>query len=183
MDREENVDVLNSSGKKTGRVVTKSQVHKLGLWHSAAHIWIYNSKGELLLQKRSMQKENYPGLWDISVAGHVSAGEKPKEAAIRELSEELGIKVDPKKLKKIFVTKASIDHKDTYHDREFDYVYILKSEIPPNKLKLQKEEVSAIELISLQKFEKELKNKKMTKRYVLHTDLFKVIAAVRKELK
>lgn len=98
MDQEENIDVLNSNGKRTGRVVAKSYAHKNALWHTGAHIWVYNLKDQILLQKRSMEKENYPGLWDISSAGHVSAGETPKMAALRELSEELGIKADSKKL-------------------------------------------------------------------------------------
>ena len=69
----------------------KSEAHTDGLWHRAAHIWIYNSKGEILLQLRAKDKQFWPDRWEISAAGHVGAGEKPEDAAVRELSEELGI--------------------------------------------------------------------------------------------
>jgi len=50
-----------------------------------------NSEGQLFLQKRSMEKDVQPGKWDMSVGGHVDAGEEPADAAARELSEELGV--------------------------------------------------------------------------------------------
>lgn len=62
------------------------------LIHRAAHILIFNSAGQLLLQKRSMNKDIQPGKWDTSVGGHVGSGESYEEAAYRELEEELGIK-------------------------------------------------------------------------------------------
>ncbi len=71
-------DVLDKNGNKTGDVKTKKELHENGLWHSAVHVWIYNSKGEILLQKRSMKVTNWPGRWDISVAGHIPAGETPE---------------------------------------------------------------------------------------------------------
>jgi len=63
-----------------------------GLIHRAAHILVFNSRGQLLLQKRSMSKDIQPGKWDTSVGGHVASGETYEEAAFRELEEELGIR-------------------------------------------------------------------------------------------
>jgi isopentenyl-diphosphate Delta-isomerase len=181
MDKEENVDLLDTKGNKTGRIVKKGEAHRNALWHTGAHVWIYNSNGEVLLQKRSMEKENYPGLWDISAAGHVSAGEKPKDAALRELNEELGIRTDPKNLKKILVFKSSSDYSGSYHNREFEYVYILK--IPVNsKVIRQKEEVDATKFIPVKKFKTELNNPRTAKMYVPHKYYFKLIDAVNKEL-
>ena len=90
---EEYIDILNENGELTGEIRTKREVHELGLWHRAVHIWILNPKGELLLQQRAEQKENYGGYWDISAAGHVSAEETSIESALREIEEELGVEI------------------------------------------------------------------------------------------
>jgi len=69
----------------------RSDAHRLGLRHRAVHILVFNSGGELFLQKRSATKDVNPGLWDTSAAGHVDFGESYGECARRELAEELGI--------------------------------------------------------------------------------------------
>ena len=61
----------------------RSVVHARGLRHRAVHVLVFNSAGELFLQKRSMTKDNDPGLWDSSCSGHVDAGETYDEAAVR----------------------------------------------------------------------------------------------------
>ena len=73
------------------RPETREVVHVNNLRHRAAHMLLFNSKGELFLQKRSMWKDRNPGLWDSSAAGHVDSGEDYLQAARRELQEELGI--------------------------------------------------------------------------------------------
>ena len=67
------------------------EVHGNNLRHRAVHVFIFNGKGELFLQKRSRWKDRHPLLWDSSAAGHVNAGEDYDETAIRELEEELGV--------------------------------------------------------------------------------------------
>ncbi|MFI0347812.1 MAG: 16S rRNA (adenine(1518)-N(6)/adenine(1519)-N(6))-dimethyltransferase RsmA [Chthoniobacterales bacterium] len=69
----------------------RTLVHGKKLRHRAIHIWIFNAKGELFLQKRSLWKDNYPGLWCSSIAGHVDSGEDYFRAAHREMREEIGI--------------------------------------------------------------------------------------------
>lgn len=73
----EYIDVLNPDGTKTGVSVPKKQVHDKGLWHRASHVWFVNSNAEILLQLRSGKKENGAGQYDISAAGHLSAGDEP----------------------------------------------------------------------------------------------------------
>ena len=73
------------------RPETREVVHVNNLRHRAVHMLLFNSKGELFLQKRSMWKDRNPGLWDSSAAGHVDSGEDYLQAARRELQEELGI--------------------------------------------------------------------------------------------
>src|SRR5580700_3959092 len=98
----EYVDVLDSSGRPLGTTKPKSEVHRDGDWHGAAHVWILNRKGQILIQRRSPKKENWPNLWDVSVAGHISAGEAPVEAALREAQEELGVTLVPGECSHLF---------------------------------------------------------------------------------
>jgi isopentenyl-diphosphate delta-isomerase len=71
---------------------TRKHIHQNQLLHRSAHILVFNSPKELFLQKRALCKDESPGLWDTSSAGHVDAGETYDECAHRELFEELGIK-------------------------------------------------------------------------------------------
>ena len=88
---EEYVDLFDSDDRPLSRSVPKRQAHQQGLWHRSAHVWIYDRTGNILMQKRAQTKDTFPGLWDISVAGHISAGEPPTEGALRELKEEIGL--------------------------------------------------------------------------------------------
>jgi len=67
-------------------------IHARGLMHRSAQVLLFNSSGELFLQKRSMHKDEFPGLWDSSAAGHLAPGESYRDCALRELEEELGIR-------------------------------------------------------------------------------------------
>jgi 16S rRNA (adenine1518-N6/adenine1519-N6)-dimethyltransferase len=73
------------------KAVDRATIHRENLLHRAVHIFILNQRGELLLQKRSYRKDNFPRCWDSSAAGHVNAGESYKDCAKRELKEELGV--------------------------------------------------------------------------------------------
>lgn len=75
-------------------VKTRGEIHARGLMHRAVHILVFNSQGELFLQKRSMIKDEQPGKWDSSAAGHVDSGEDYLDCARREIGEELGIDAD-----------------------------------------------------------------------------------------
>ena len=96
---EEMIDVLNAkTGEKTGEIISKKEAHKRGVWHGSIHVLIVNQeKTKTLLQKRSAEKDLYPNMWDISVGGHISAGEDDLTSATRELKEELSI--DASKIK------------------------------------------------------------------------------------
>ena len=90
-DPEEIFEVYDHSGKKTGRA-RRSEVHgNPALVHRVAHVLVFNSAGDLYLQKRSEVKDIQPGKWDSSVGGHLDLGEGYLQAAKRELKEELGV--------------------------------------------------------------------------------------------
>lgn len=93
---EEMIDILDeTTGNLTGKVISKNEAHKIGLWHGSIHILIVNKdKTKTLLQKRCAQKKLYPNMWDIAVGGYISAGETPFNSATRELQEELGLDIN-----------------------------------------------------------------------------------------
>ncbi len=83
-------DVVDANDRIIG-VAPRGIVHAENLWHRAIHILVFNTQGELFLQKRSAWKDKHPGKWDSSAAGHLDSGEDYEAAARRELSEELGL--------------------------------------------------------------------------------------------
>ena len=89
-------DVLNEQGEKTGKRLRRTAYNQLasGEYHLVVHIWIINSKGEFLIQRRSRERLPMPGEW-AATGGSVLSGEESQAAAIRELQEELGIRVLP----------------------------------------------------------------------------------------
>ncbi len=91
--REDEVfDVVNADDVVTGQA-TRGEVHRQKLWHRAIHVLVFNRAGEVFLQKRSQLKDSAPGCWDSSCSGHLDAGETYDTAAVRELGEELGLRV------------------------------------------------------------------------------------------
>jgi 16S rRNA (adenine1518-N6/adenine1519-N6)-dimethyltransferase len=86
----ERFDVVDEADQVVG-TESRGTVHARDLRHRAIHIFVFNARGELFLQKRSPWKDKHPGRWDSSAAGHVDAGETYAAAAHRELAEELGL--------------------------------------------------------------------------------------------
>lgn len=90
--KEEWFDVVNERDEVVRRA-TRREVHTTGLWHRAVHVLVFDPAGRVLLQKRSLQKDLCPGLWDSSCSGHLDAGEDYDAAAVRELGEEIGVRI------------------------------------------------------------------------------------------
>ena len=79
-------------------VTTREDAHRLNLFHRAVHLYIRGEHGGLILQKRSLSKDLEPGRWTVSCSGHVDRGESFKEAAVREMEEELGVSIESSSL-------------------------------------------------------------------------------------
>ena len=163
------IDVLDKNGKPTGESKAKREIHEQGLWHNAAHVWIYNSNGEILLQLRAKDKDSYPGLWDISVAGHTDSGETPVESAVREMREEIGLFVNSGDLMPGGTVKISQPIADVgWYENERGYIYFYKFDGDINMLSMPDGEVEKLEFISVDKFESEINNPKTNKKYVTY---------------
>ena len=125
-----------------------SEVHKKGLIHREAYVYLINSLGKVLLQKR---KDN--GLWDHSAAGHFSEHESYIEGAKRELEEELGVRINLGDLKEI--TYKRIDSiKPNKKNLRFVKVYLVKKKIDLNDFKIDYNELTEIKFFD----KKELQN-------------------------
>lgn len=155
---DERIDILNSNGDFTGQTAMKSEAHKNGWFHSTIHVWFYTTDGKILLQQRGKNKDTHPLLWDVSVAGHVGAGENILFSAIREVEEEIGLKVSEKELTKIGIFKSVQKHSKDLVDSEFHHTFLCELIVASEQLKKQESEVKQLKLISLKQFNTELKN-------------------------
>src|ERR1051325_4514503 len=99
---EEIFDVVNERDEIIAQE-TRREVHRTGLKHRAVHVFVFNSRGEVFLQKRSMSKDSSPGLWDSSASGHLDCGEDYDACVVREMREEIGLNVStcPRRLFKV----------------------------------------------------------------------------------
>lgn len=149
---DELLDIRDEFGEPTGKTTLKSEAHKRGLFHATVHIWFYTKNGDVLLQKRASSKETFPNFWDVSVAGHVLAGETIEDAAIREVKEEIGIAILKTDLVKIDVRKNINRHPNGIIDCEFQNVFLCKLDVALHKLKKQDDEVEDLRLFTLKKF-------------------------------
>jgi isopentenyl-diphosphate delta-isomerase type 1 len=120
---EEIFDIVDDRDQVIGQC-PRREVHRVGHKHRAVHVLVFNSHGEVFLQKRSMSKDTHPGVWDSSSSGHVDSGEDYDTCAVRELREEIGLVIDktPERLLKIDACEET--------GQEFVWVYKLDAEGP-----------------------------------------------------
>jgi len=142
------IDVLTPEGEPTGTRKPKDAIHRDGDWHRASHVWIVAPDGRFLLQRRSLRKTNNPGLWDVSTAGHVSAGESAIDAAGRETFEELGLSIEPDELRFLATLREScVLNQGTYFDNEFHEIFLVRREVDIASLRLDPEEVAEVKWV------------------------------------
>ena len=136
----------------TNRVIIRGDDIPKDLYHLVVHVCIFNTKNQMLIQQRQTFKKGWPNMWDVTVGGSAMIGENSRQAAVREVAEELGLKIDLENTPPV-ITK--------YFTEGFDDIYILEKEIDISKLTLQYEEVQAVkwagieeilDMIGLKKF-------------------------------
>jgi 8-oxo-dGTP diphosphatase len=160
-------DELDEQGNPTGLTVERNVAHSIGTYHRTAHIWILRPDEDkddfqVLLQKRSKNKDSFPGCYDISSAGHVQAGDEYEISAIREMKEELGITAKPEDLQYIGLHKGFEDtvyRGKRFFNREFARVYVYCGDVNDDEIKIQPEEVESVMWVSYKKCSKMIKEK------------------------
>ena len=140
----EQIDIFDANLKHLG-VMDRVEAHKLGKWHITFHCWLVNPKDEgyILFQLRSKEMVNFPDMLDVSAAGHLEAGEDTLDG-IREVSEELGIPINMEDLYSLGYRVEVADQKNGQMNREYQAVYLLKSDIPLQSYSPQVEEVTGL---------------------------------------
>lgn len=175
---DELIDIYDSKNRPLNEKKMKSEAHRKGLWHRVAHVWIYNSNKEIMLQLRAKDKEVYPNMWDISVAGHISAGEKEIVSAMREIEEEIGLKIKESELQLLNIRNVQFTTNTTINN-EIIYLYLLKYDGNIKQLKIQEEELQEIKFFKLNELEKQLKE--TPEKFTPYGDYFyEIIERIRK---
>lgn len=173
----EYVDVITKDGQPTGQVKLKKEAEQDGDWHKANHLWIINSKKELLLQKRAADKKFYPNTWDVSTAGNCQSGETVEETAIREAKEELGLIISRDQLILLFKCESPFKNDAIHcHDNHLNYTYLVEMDMNLKKSKMQKEEVADLKFMDFKELKKHIHAK--DKNYCPHFEypqLFKYL--------
>lgn len=157
------IDVLDENGNMTGDKRTITDVHVEGLWHRSAHLWIINSRNDILLQKRSAHVVNFPLCLDISTAGHVDSGEDSLTTIIRECKEEIGLTIDASDIHYLTTIKnPGEDASPGKYNYEFDDIYILKRDVEIGSLTLDPQELAEVVYVSLEGFKEMVTSRDMS---------------------
>ena len=144
-------DICDTDGNPTGETTERSVAHTLGTIHRTAHTWVVRQSAddgfEVLLQKRSLRKDSFPGCYDISSAGHIPAGDDYIPSAIRELKEELNVTVQESDLIYCGQVHKDVDsefHRQPFHDHQISNVYLLWLDREAEEFELQTEEIESV---------------------------------------
>ncbi len=151
-------DICGEDGTPTGHVKERSMVHRDGDLHRTVHIWVVrqgtDGSLDVLLQKRSREKDAYPGCYDVSSAGHVQAGDDFVHSAVRELQEELGITAKEEELRFIGFHEGYVENNFWGHpfkDWEISAVYLYDKPVKEACLKIQESEVESVIFMDYEK--------------------------------
>jgi isopentenyldiphosphate isomerase len=144
-DPSEPLELFDAGGRPLGVAKSREAVHRDGDWHQAFHCWIVRpgARPEIVLQRRSLAKDTFPGAWDAAAAGHWRFGESAAEAA-REIAEELGLAVPFSALTLVGSEKSARHHPNGLIDREHHRVYRLVWTAPLSSFRPDPAEVAGL---------------------------------------
>ncbi|MGD9910247.1 MAG: NUDIX domain-containing protein [Candidatus Izemoplasmatales bacterium] len=128
-------ELYDKDRQRTGVVINRGEEVPKGYFHTVVHICIFNQQGQMLIQQRQPFKESWSNLWDVTVGGSAVMGDTSRQAAEREVFEELGLKIDLSNQTPTFTFRFSFG---------FDDVYVITEDVDIHSLHLQYEEVKQV---------------------------------------
>lgn len=132
-------DIYDENRTLTGGTMVRGEPIRKGNYHLVVHVCVFNSKGEMLIQKRQPFKKGFSGMWDVTVGGSAQKGDTSRQAAARELFEELGLRLDFSDVQ---------PHLSVNFEDGFDDIYLMHKDVALDSLKLQYEEVERVKWAS-----------------------------------
>ena len=135
------VDLYDENRLPLGRTAERHAPKGPGEHRIVVHVCVFDSRGRMLIQKRTLEKRIWPGLWDVTVGGGVDAGETSRQGAVREVGEELGYDLDLIGLRPAVTVNF---------EGGFDDFFVVTRDLDLGDLRLQKEEVSDVRWATLE---------------------------------
>mgnify|MGYP001146142852 CR=1 FL=1 len=156
------------------KLLTRREIHEKGILHHTVHLWIINPHNELLLQKRSLSKDTFPGLWDISAAGHIEGHDSAIDSVIREAHEELGLPLNRENITLIGTVNNLTRHPNSkIIDQEQSFVYLTICSWPIEKFCFEQKEIDSLRFLRWDKFQREIECKKP--QFVPHQEEYQLL--------
>jgi isopentenyldiphosphate isomerase len=148
-DLTEPFDLVDADGAPLGVVKPRGLVHRDGDWHQSVHLWVVfdGASPHVLLQRRAYDKDTHPGRVDVSVAGHLRAGESPRDG-LREAEEEVGLVVRPEDCVALGLRRSAYVG-EGFADREIQHVFLVRTSVAFEALRPHPEEVAGLVLAPL----------------------------------
>lgn len=147
-------DLFDRNDAPTGEVIARGDRIPKGYYHRVVEAWVRTTDGRYILQKRSMNKKNYPGYWSCTACGSVLRGENPEDAMIREMYEEMGIRLEPSDL--------LLDRIITEFPAHY-YIYRIEKDVEEKDIVLDPEEVDDFVFLNRDELARWMEEKHMTK--------------------
>jgi isopentenyl-diphosphate Delta-isomerase len=147
------IDVLDEYGLRTGEVLSRAEVHRLGKPHRVVRLYLFDRSNRLLLQRRSNRTDHGRGVLTISLLAHLDAGESSSATVRREVEEELGLDASAMDFEFLFSYRRDAELRPDYIDRQFNDIYACWAEFRLEEIVLDRNEASEVKLVSVEEFQ------------------------------
>ncbi len=154
----EKIDVLDEFGIRTGEILPRSEIHKQGKIHRAVRLYLIDKSFNLLLQKRSKNTDNFPGVFALSVTGHIEAGEGSMIALEREIKEEVGLNAKDLDIKFLFSYRSDYKVSSSYMDCQYNDIYVCKHDFTLEDIQYDTHDIDEVKFVSFMEFIDMVKN-------------------------
>ena len=175
----ETYDIYDENNNPTGIESNYQEIHSKGLWHRTVHLWVFNDK-KILLSKRSMSI-SFPGKWDMSSGGHVTAGEDEFTSITREALEEIGLELKRDELRLGFTHRSKTGY-DNFKNNEHSYVFFHRTEKDLEQFRPDNKETTDIIFMDIGEFIEKMRERTFRDNFIPigETYLKKVLEQIEK---